>query len=69
MASSSSGSEDQGRSAMGMVDPGRETEAIAHYGELLRLNPNDNQGVRSLLLLQLTLSHRDDEAMTLQELV
>jgi len=51
--------------AMTLVDLGRETEAIAHYGELLRLNPNDNQGVRSLLLLQLTLAHRDDEAMTL----
>jgi tetratricopeptide (TPR) repeat protein len=37
---------------------GKQKEAVGHYKELLRLNPNDNQGVRYLLapcLLQLGL--------------
>lgn len=29
---------------------GRTREAVAHYRELLRLNPNDNQGVRELIV-------------------
>ncbi len=29
---------------------GKETEAISHYESLLELNPNDNQGIRDLLL-------------------
>jgi tetratricopeptide (TPR) repeat protein len=29
---------------------GKETEAIGHYETLLKLNPNDNQGIRDLLL-------------------
>ncbi len=31
-------------------DLGREEEAIAHYEALLELNPNDNQGIRDVLL-------------------
>jgi len=31
-------------------DEGREQEAIGHYRALLELNPNDNQGVRDVLL-------------------
>ena len=31
-------------SALGEVD-----EAIGHYGDMLRLNPNDNQGIRYVL--------------------
>jgi len=43
--------------ALGQVD-----EAIGHYRELLRLNPNDNQGVRDVLLPALLLAGRDAEA-------
>ena len=41
---------------------GRMGEAIAHYRELLRLNPGDNQGVRYTLILRLLLAGRDAEA-------
>jgi tetratricopeptide (TPR) repeat protein len=41
---------------------GRTDEAISHYRELLRLNPNDNQGVRYLLMPVLLAAGRDDEA-------
>jgi tetratricopeptide (TPR) repeat protein len=45
----------------------RNDEAVAHYRELLRLNPDDHQGVRHLLLpLLLRLGH-DDEAAELLE--
>jgi tetratricopeptide (TPR) repeat protein len=44
---------------------GRTNEAIGHYKELLRLNPNDNQGVRDILLPVLLAAGRDDEAGTL----
>lgn len=44
---------------------GRTDEAIAHYLELLRLNPNDNQGVRYILLPQLLAAGRDLEAARL----
>jgi tetratricopeptide (TPR) repeat protein len=46
---------------------GRRDEAIAHYLELLRLNTNDNQGVRDLVLPALLLAGRDDEAAALLE--
>ena len=36
--------------------------AIERYRELLRLNPNDNQGVRDLLLPRLLEANRDEEA-------
>lgn len=41
---------------------GRDDEALTHYRELLRLNPNDNQGVRYLLVVALLDLHRDAEA-------
>ncbi len=41
---------------------GREDEAIGHYRKLLRLNPNDNQGVRYSLLTALFTLGLDDEA-------
>jgi len=44
---------------------GRAAEAMDHYRELLRLNANDNQGVRDLLLPVLLISGRDDEAAAL----
>lgn len=37
-------------------------EAVTHYRDLLRLNPNDNQGVRYTLLGCLLALGRDDEA-------
>lgn len=41
---------------------GRDEEALTHYRELLRLNPNDNQGVRYVLIVALLELHRHDEA-------
>jgi tetratricopeptide (TPR) repeat protein len=46
---------------------GRRDEAIGHYRELLRLNPNDNQGVRYNLLAALLTSGLDAEAGGLLE--
>jgi tetratricopeptide (TPR) repeat protein len=40
-------------------------EAILHYQDMLRLDPNDNQGVREVLLPCLLLTHRTDEAKIL----
>lgn len=36
--------------AQTLWDMGRRDEAVAHYQDMLRLNPNDNQGIRYLLL-------------------
>ena len=44
---------------------GKHEEAIGHYKEMLRLNPNDNQGIRDLLLPRLIVSGRDKEAEAL----
>ena len=44
---------------------GRCEEAMAHYRELLRLNPNDNQGVRFSLLSLYLQESRDKEARDL----
>jgi tetratricopeptide (TPR) repeat protein len=41
---------------------GKTDEAVAHYYEMLRLNPNDNQGVRDSLLSCLLDINRDKEA-------
>lgn len=41
---------------------GQEEEALDHYRELLQLNPNDNQGVRYLLLPALLEHGRHEEA-------
>jgi tetratricopeptide (TPR) repeat protein len=41
---------------------GRTDEAIAHVKEMLRLNPNDNQGIRYSLLAWLLKSNADAEA-------
>ena len=45
-----------------LEDLGQMDEAIGHYQELLRLNPNDNQGVRTVLLPALLAAGRDGEA-------
>jgi tetratricopeptide (TPR) repeat protein len=41
---------------------GRTDEAIAHAWEMLRLNPNDNQGIRYSLLAWLLKIHADEQA-------
>ncbi len=46
---------------------GRRAEAVGHYEELLRLNPNDNQGTRYVLLGCLLQSDRDKDAEALLE--
>ena len=46
---------------------GQTDDAIDHYQELLRLNPNDNQGVRDILLPALLTTGRGDEAGALLE--
>jgi tetratricopeptide (TPR) repeat protein len=46
---------------------GRRAEAVDHYKEMLRLNPNDNQGVRYLLLPCLIEMGEDAAAETLAE--
>ena len=43
----------------------RQDEAREHYREMLRLNPNDNQGIRYLLLVLLLEIGREDEATEL----
>lgn len=57
------------RARMGLADCywalGEHAEAIAHYQELLRLNPGDNQGVRYLLLTCLLEAGEDERAEAL----
>jgi tetratricopeptide (TPR) repeat protein len=48
--------------AQTLSELGRPDEASVHYRELLRLNPNDNQGVRYLLLDEYLRAGRDGEA-------
>ncbi len=43
----------------------RQDEALEHYREMLRLNPNDNQGIRYLVLELLLEMGREDEAVEL----
>lgn len=57
------------RARLGVADGlnaiGRIEEGIEHYRDLLRLNPNDNQGVRYMLLPALLAAGRDVEAARL----
>jgi tetratricopeptide (TPR) repeat protein len=46
-------------------ESGKRVQAVDHYAEMLRLNPNDNQGVRYLLLGALVDLDRDQEAQRL----
>ena len=43
-------------------EAGRREEAIDHYRDMLRLNPNDNQGIRHVLLPYLIELGRDEDA-------
>jgi tetratricopeptide (TPR) repeat protein len=46
---------------------GARAETVAHYQDMLRLNPNDNQGIRyELLTCLLTLGHDDDAGKLLR---
>jgi hypothetical protein len=44
---------------------GEREAAVEHYHELLRLNPNDNQGIRYLLAAWLLELGRDDDLAAL----
>src|SRR5262249_21571932 len=46
---------------------GRRDEAVGHLQEMLRLNPNDNQGIRYTLAGFLLFLDRDDDAARLLE--
>lgn len=48
--------------AQALEELGQIEEAVAHYQEMLRLNPNDNQGVRYLLMPKLLQLGHDAEA-------
>jgi tetratricopeptide (TPR) repeat protein len=48
--------------AQGLWEAGRREEAVEHYWELLRLNPNDNQGIRDILMPCLIELGRDEDA-------
>jgi tetratricopeptide (TPR) repeat protein len=48
--------------AQSLHELGQQDEALDHYRELVRLNPNDNQGVRYLLLPALLEDGREEEA-------
>jgi len=43
--------------AQALWDLGNEDEAISHYKDCLRLNPNDNQGVRDILTARLLIKN------------
>lgn len=51
--------------AQALWDKGLRDEAVMHYRDMLRLNPNDNQGIRYLLLDCLLILGRDDDAAKL----
>jgi tetratricopeptide (TPR) repeat protein len=51
--------------AQALWEVGRREEAITHCSEMLRLNPNDNQGVRYPLARYLLGVDRDSDAETI----
>jgi len=53
--------------AIALWQAGERDEAVIHYQDMLRLNPDDNQGIRYLLLDALLELGRDDEAGELLE--
>jgi len=48
--------------AQSLWEAGQHEEAVKHYWDLLRLNPNDNQGIRDLLMPCLIELGRDKDA-------
>jgi len=57
------------RARVGLADSlwnlGQRQEAVEHLKDMLRLNPHDNQGIRSILAAYLLFLHRLDEAEAL----
>jgi tetratricopeptide (TPR) repeat protein len=53
--------------AIALWQLGKRDEAMAHYRDMLRLNPNDNQGIRYILLDCLLELGRDEEAAKLMK--
>lgn len=51
--------------AQALWNKGLRDEAMTHYKDMLRLNPNDNQGIRYLLMDCLLTIGRDDDAARL----
>lgn len=51
--------------ASALWETGQRAEAVAHYEDMLRLNPNDNQGIRYSLIDALLELGRDNEAAKL----
>lgn len=51
--------------ALALWRRGHPDEAVAHYQEMLRLNPNDNQGIRYLLIDALLELGREEDAEAL----
>ncbi|HTX49067.1 MAG TPA: hypothetical protein VME40_06720 [Caulobacteraceae bacterium] len=51
--------------ALAQIKAGRHSEAVEHCGEMLRLNPNDNQGIRYIMLDELLRLGCVDEAAAL----
>jgi len=51
--------------AQALWNKGLRDETVTHYRDMLRLNPNDNQGIRYLLLDCLLILGRDDDAAKL----
>ncbi len=48
--------------ALSLWELGERRQAVHHYWEILRLNPNDNQGIRYLLATAL-LEEGEDEPL------
>jgi tetratricopeptide (TPR) repeat protein len=48
--------------AQSLWEAGQREDAVDHYWDLLRLNPNDNQGVRDMLMPCLIELNRDKDA-------
>lgn len=53
--------------AQRLWETGKHEEAVEHYRDMLRLNPNDNQGIRDLLMPCLIELDRDEDAERLFE--
>jgi tetratricopeptide (TPR) repeat protein len=54
-------------SAQALWDLGAEDEAIDHYKDCIRLNRNDNQGVRDILTARLLVKNELEGVETIQK--
>lgn len=53
--------------AMTLCDLNKREEAVSHYQDMLRLNPDDNQGIRYLLMDILLILGKDKDAKQLHK--